>query len=178
MAPFTWRRPVENIDTAEETSNEPACGRTERNAGQPVKQRARGAGDPSHHLPRGWFSELTGMPKYNCKPGDLAIVVNALLPENIGQIVEVLGPQTNKPFHLQGPGHVWQVRTVSGRKSLCYRIPKGGKERIERRSKGPAPDCRLRPIAGLKPSEKVEEDLGAGVTPLLRCTPRVVTEVA
>jgi len=52
------------------------------------------------------------MPNRNCKIGDLAIVVNAEQAQNVGYIVEVLGPQTNGPFTLTGPGHVWQVRTL------------------------------------------------------------------
>lgn len=87
------------------------------------------------------------MQTFNCKIGDLAIVVSALLPENLGQIVEVLGPQTELPFKLTGPGHVWQVRAVSGRGSLYYRFDK--EERVVQHVEGPVPDCRLRPVRGL-----------------------------
>jgi hypothetical protein len=72
----------------------------------------------------------------NCKVGDLAIVVSAVHAENIGQIVEVLGPQCKKPFDLAGQGHTWQVRTVSGRETLCYRRNTKGFVRIERVRRG------------------------------------------
>ena len=78
------------------------------------------------------------MGKLNCKIGDLAIVVNAHQTQNIGQIVEVLGPQTKVPFDLNGPGHVWQVRAVSGRATLIYLFPTEGK--VVQHAEGPAPD--------------------------------------
>lgn len=89
-----------------------------------------------------------------CKIGDLAIVVSAKLPQNLGQIVEVLGPQTGVPFRLTGPGHVWQVRAVSGRESLYYRFDKDG--RVVQHAEGPVPDCRLRPMSGVDLREEIE----------------------
>jgi hypothetical protein len=87
------------------------------------------------------------MQTLRCKPGDLAIVVSAKLPQNVGQIVEVLGPQTGKPFRITDQGHVWQVRAVSGRASLHYCFEKTG--RIVQEVEGPVPDCRLRPVSGV-----------------------------
>jgi hypothetical protein len=49
----------------------------------------------------------------NCKPGDLAIYVSARYPENIGAIVEVVGPW-EKDFDWQRvlpSDFVWLVRT-------------------------------------------------------------------
>ncbi len=87
------------------------------------------------------------MQKLNCSVGDLAIVVNTELPENLGQIVEVLGVQTGHPLALTSSGHVWQVRTVSGRPTLIYRYNDTGRTISE--VEGPAPDSRLRPVSGL-----------------------------
>ena len=96
------------------------------------------------------------MQKLNCKPGDLAIVVSAAQPQNIGQILLVLGLPTGKPFNLPGHGHVWQVRAVSGRKTLRYRHADG---RIVQHVEGPAPDRRLRPVSGLDDGDAVQEDV-------------------
>lgn len=84
----------------------------------------------------------------NCKVGDLAIVVNTDLPQNLGQIVEVLGVQTGKPHTLSGGGHIWQVRTVSGRATLTYRFDEAV-PRFVQHEEGPAPDRCLRPVSGL-----------------------------
>lgn len=80
------------------------------------------------------------MQKLNCKVGDLAIVVSAKLPQNVGQIVEVLGPQTGKPFALTDLGHMWQVRAVSGRESLYYLLERTG--HVVQHVQGPVPDGR------------------------------------
>ena len=85
--------------------------------------------------------------KLNCKIGDLAIVVSTELPQNVGQIVEVLGLQ-NDTFDLSGQGHIWHVRTVSGRSTLHYRRNRLG-GRIDQMAEGPAPDRCLRPVSGL-----------------------------
>lgn len=87
------------------------------------------------------------MTALNCKVGDLAIVVATELPENLGQIVEVLGVTTGVPYTLPGRGHIWQVRTVSGRATLVYRI--NDVKRFMRHATGPAPDQCLRPVSGL-----------------------------
>jgi hypothetical protein len=87
------------------------------------------------------------MQNLRCKIGDLAIVVRAKLPENLGQIVEVLGPQTDIPFRLTDSGHVWQVRAAGGRASLYYRFEKSG--RVVRHAEGPVPDSCLDPISGV-----------------------------
>jgi hypothetical protein len=86
------------------------------------------------------------MRKLNCKVGDLAIVISAELPANLGQIVEILGdPRPGTP--LPGPGHVWHVRSIGGRRSLTYFFRDTG--RTERLAEGPVPDIRLRPLNGL-----------------------------
>jgi hypothetical protein len=83
----------------------------------------------------------------NCKVGDLAIVTSATLPENIGQIVEILGPPTGHPINANWSGTTWQVRTASGRPTLVYRFWDG---KLKRHADGPVPDSRLRPIRGLE----------------------------
>jgi hypothetical protein len=75
------------------------------------------------------------MSQLNCKLGDLAIVVNTIRPENLGQIVKVIGVPVPAPNNISGRGHVWQVRTVSGRSGLRYRYDRDG-GRIERHSGG------------------------------------------
>ena len=103
------------------------------------------------------------MQKLNCKVGDLAIVVNAENPDNVGQIVEVLGRKRKRGIDLTGPGHVWDVRTVTGRATLCYRyhLEDG---RIAKHAEGPVPDCRLRPVSGLTDDDAVREDVAVKKT--------------
>jgi len=91
-----------------------------------------------------------------CKPGDLAICVNATVPENIGNIVEVLGPPTGIPF--QGPWAcaTWQVRTASGRKTLVYKHGAGRRSKVERHAEGPVPDFRLRPLPRIEGGDEID----------------------
>jgi len=78
--------------------------------------------------------------------GDLAVVVSATVSQNIGQIVEVLGQQQAGTLRLEGLGHIWHVRTVSGRSSLHYLYQSG---KIVAAAEGPAPDFTLVPVTGL-----------------------------
>ena len=103
------------------------------------------------------------MQKLHCKVGDLAIVVSAELPENIGQIVEILGLKARRGPNVQGPGHVWCVFAVSGRPTLTYRH-NDGTGRIDKLVRGPVPDCRLRPVSGLPDGDAVHEDVVAKKT--------------
>ena len=93
----------------------------------------------------------------NCRPGDLAIVVNTDLSENLGQIVEVLGLQTGTPFIMSGLGHMWQVRTAGGRATLHWRM---FDKSIVQHAEGPVPDRCLRPVSGLTDDDSVRTDLG------------------
>ena len=114
--------------------------------------------------------------KLNCKIGDLAIVVNTQLPENLGQIVEVLGLQKCGPLELIGRGHVWHVRTVSGRRTMFYKFVEPG--RTEQHPEGPAPDCCLRPVSGLPDGNEVHEDVAQQKpVPRRRAIPRVAARV-
>jgi len=90
------------------------------------------------------------MQKLNCAPGDLAIVIGAKVPDNIGQIVLVIGSPST--FGINEAGHVWHVRAITGRKSLIYRYRNG---KTFARSEGPVPDRRLRPVSGLQEEEEI-----------------------
>lgn len=99
------------------------------------------------------------MTQLNCKPGDLAIVVCAENPENLGQIVEVLGLPNGRPFKWTEAGHAWRVRTVSRRKTLMY-VFRSEADRIARHAYGPVPDRCLRPVSGLADGDETAGALG------------------
>ena len=86
----------------------------------------------------------------NCKPGDLAIVVDAHNPCNIGSILRILKSHRNQTSLLIEPGdHIWLVQATHPQ---AYE--RG--QKIIYRMKGPVPDSVLRPIRGLT-SERSEE---------------------
>lgn len=114
------------------------------------------------------------MQQLHCKIGDLAIVVNTDLPQNLGQIVEVLGlPLRASKLDVIGRGHLWQVRTVSGRPTLVYCIYTDP-VRFEAYTEGPVPDRCLRPVSGLTDGDAVRTDLGKKRSPPRRKTKPVV----
>ena len=83
------------------------------------------------------------MRKLNCKPGDLAIIIDAYNAVNIGAIVRIIA--THKKQHAlakEAHDHLW---TVTAPHPLIYAID--GKLIGKRR--GPAPDSTLRPIRGV-----------------------------
>ena len=91
----------------------------------------------------------------NCKPGDLAIVVDAHNPCNIGSILRVLKTHRNQKSLLIEPGdHIWLVQATHPQ---AYE--KG--QKIIYRMKGQVPDSVLRPIRGLPPerSEGIKNGL-------------------
>ena len=77
-----------------------------------------------------------------CRPGDLAVVINARLPSNLGRIVRVVA-QHDGTGDLAYPPTVatWLVT------SPCpmYWVIDGKRFR---RKKGPVPDAQLQPIRG------------------------------
>lgn len=82
--------------------------------------------------------------KKTCKPGDLAIVISALNPENIGLVVEVLRPHVPVgKLAMKREEPVWDVRC---RTKMYWSF--GGKKRRWRAFEGPAPDSYLWPIRG------------------------------
>ncbi|HVI88285.1 MAG TPA: hypothetical protein VM659_08285 [Dongiaceae bacterium] len=89
----------------------------------------------------------------NCKPGDLAIVVKACIVENIGKIVEVIGPSDDHPVL----GFRWSIRPQSPMRSV---------DGIDLTTQvGPSlgnlacADDWLRPVSGLPITDEVTDDL-------------------
>jgi hypothetical protein len=58
----------------------------------------------------------------NCKPGDLAIIIHAIHPENVGAIVEVIAPG---PPRADIVLPYWHTRTASGRTMKFTYRPSG-----------------------------------------------------
>ena len=82
------------------------------------------------------------MRKLNCRPGDLAITVEAFNPINIGSIVRVLHKHHNQSaLSVEPDDFLWYVEAAH---FLTY--SKG--EKVFRRKRGAAPDSSLRPIRG------------------------------
>ena len=78
-----------------------------------------------------------------CKPGDMAIVIDAQNPDNIGLIVRVLGlhdPETAHFKHDLGP--IW---TCECAQPMVW--TREGRPHVAR--SGPIPDRLLQPIRGL-----------------------------
>ena len=77
----------------------------------------------------------------HCVPGDLAIFVAASrerFADNIGRIVEVIGPASDYFVELAGGMPCWHVRTLGG-----VVVTREGVDSV-----GVARDCDLRPIRG------------------------------
>jgi hypothetical protein len=92
-----------------------------------------------------------------CKPGDLAYIIRASVPENIGRVVQVIERDLSLGANDPNPGEVrWHIsmpdnsygidRTTGGR----YLVPPG--QCLS------APDANLRPISGVPLDEEVTED--------------------
>ena len=79
-----------------------------------------------------------------CKPGDLAIVIDAWHPCNLGTIVQVIRPADSSDDIVfdADAGLVWWGRSTRPMK-WTYR------EKVYFRKEGPAPDAQLQPIRGL-----------------------------
>ena len=88
------------------------------------------------------------MAKLNCKPGDLAVVITAHNPENIGTILRVIKKHHNQNALVDFKGsHIWMAEAP---RPMLYDV--GGK--MVRRRKGAVPDAILRPIRGLPTADK------------------------
>jgi len=71
----------------------------------------------------------------NCKPDDLAVIVNAFIPENIGRLVKVLYA-VDEDF--LGLGVIWLIENVGAPSpSIGFDTPQ---------KQGTSPDAWLRPI--------------------------------
>ena len=83
------------------------------------------------------------MKKINCKPGDLAIIIDAYNSVNIGAIVKIIAAHKNQnALDKDADDHLW---TVTAPYPMTYAID--GK--LIRKHKGPAPDSSLWPIRGV-----------------------------
>lgn len=77
-----------------------------------------------------------------CKPGDLALVIDAANKTNIGLIVKVVAQHDGKgPLGAIGPKPVWLVECPN---TMLW--TDGTK--MYRRKSGPVPDSQLQPIRG------------------------------
>ena len=77
----------------------------------------------------------------NCKIGDLAILINPQMEENLGVLFEVMAPWPDEPGY-------WRIRSLNG-PHLTY-----SGERLE---EGMASDSSLRPIRGVPAPEGSHE---------------------
>ncbi len=89
----------------------------------------------------------------NCKPGDLAIVVDAYNPANIGTIVHVIGLYSGKTGICAPKGNVIWLAQAS--QPMTYAEP--GK--LSSRRRGPVPDSQLRPIRGQPSAVAVKQPI-------------------
>ena len=88
-----------------------------------------------------------------CKPGDLAIVVEAYNPCNVGTIVNVIGlhPKQNGICAPKGDV-IWKAQA---RHPMTYEI----NGVLRRRRLGPIPDSQLRPIRGQSQTVDVKQPI-------------------
>ena len=85
------------------------------------------------------------MPK--CKPGDLAIIIHAHNPQNLGTIVRIIDLHPDQLSMACPKGDtIWRA---SGPRPMLYDI----NGIIKRRRIGPVPDSQLQPIRGGKSSK-------------------------
>lgn len=91
-----------------------------------------------------------------CRPGDLAVVVRADLPENLGQIVHAIcvHDRTGDIVFALDAGPVWWCECS---KLMTWTTTK----KVTQSKAGPVPDNRLQPIRGepLKKRIRVGKDL-------------------
>ena len=90
----------------------------------------------------------TDMTSPRCKVGDLAVVVQAKFPSNLGRIVQVVGLHDGTGDIVYTPefSPVWLVVASTRLTWTC-----NGKR--YRRKSGPVPDQQLQPIRGLGSSD-------------------------
>ena len=87
-----------------------------------------------------------------CKVGDLAVVVNADILNNLGNIVEILAVHDGSgDINFRTSETVWWVHCVH---EMTYQFPHRG---VIRRREGPVPDSRLMPIRGQERDKDTEE---------------------
>ena len=90
----------------------------------------------------------------NCKPGDLAVVIESNNPTNIGSIVRVIGKHRNQKVQVGKPNaFLWSVISAH---PMTY----DHNGRLIHRKKGAAPDSYLQPIHGLEKPVVSKRDAG------------------
>jgi hypothetical protein len=100
-----------------------------------------------------WLNKEIDMSALNCRLGDLAVTVKAEIPENIGNIVRIVGFfGVKRWFGFKEPIPLWEVEAVAGGR-LVYEY-EGGVRAY--RSQGQIPDAFLKPITPLKQAEEKE----------------------
>lgn len=77
-----------------------------------------------------------------CRPGDLAVVVQAINAENLGKIVQVIALHDGRPFNLKESGTAWRVRCAH---PMLYTYSDGRRLLLH---EGPTRDMDLQPIRG------------------------------
>ena len=101
------------------------------------------------------------MRKLNCKPGDMAIIVEAFIPVNVGAIVKVIGKHRNQRVVCAASDEfIWLIEAPH---PLTYEV----KGQLVRKRKGGAPDSGLQPIRGLP----LGRDIAEGVRELYGVKP-------
>ncbi|MGG5541935.1 hypothetical protein P4G95_09040 [Burkholderia vietnamiensis] len=94
----------------------------------------------------------------NCKPGDLAIIVASIFPEEIGVIVEVM--RIGVPgvdFHPDANAPAWIVKSDRPLPRYFHETKKFYSWSNEK----PIADARLRPVSGLPITDDVEDEVTA-----------------
>jgi len=100
------------------------------------------------------------MSTLNCRLGDLAVTVRAALPENLGNLVWVIGLHgVDDWWGFDAPTHLWEVQAIEGA-YLTYEFGDGS--RVYRET-GLLPDSFLKPIAPKAVSETDKEALHAAL---------------
>ena len=90
----------------------------------------------------------------NCKPGDLAVVIESNNPTNIGSIVRVIGKHRNQKALVVTPNaFLWSVVSAH---PMTY----DHNGRLIHRKKGATPDSYLQPIHGLEKPVVSKRDAG------------------
>jgi len=93
------------------------------------------------------------MTELRCRPGDLAIVIQAQFATNLGRIVQVIGVDDRSGdllFPMQTP--TWVVRCDQ---PMTWRF----KHKRHRRKQGPVPDAYLQPIRGNPIGKDIADEL-------------------
>ena len=96
------------------------------------------------------------MDAVNCRLGDLAVTVKAEIPENLGNIVRIVGFHgISRWWGFKGSIPIWEVEAVEGGR-LVYEHGDGQREYT---TKGLIPDEFLKPIAPLWQANQTEREV-------------------